>query len=114
MDDLFLAFSDAFGEPSIGVSAIPDTTPQFGVELRSRRLGVALDGRLHVVELSPEQLLALGTAATIAARVAGADEAVALSMLSRDVTRTLEALLDRRLVKAAGEMAREHEVAGNA
>lgn len=113
METLF-PFSRVFGDPPIGASRIPDTAPQFGVELRSRRLGIAVDGTLHVVELSPEQLLALGSACVTAARVAGADEAVALAMLSPEVVRTLEALLDRRLVKPISELAREPEVAGHA
>ena len=97
-DDILIPLSPAFGNPPTGATSIPETRAVFGVELRSGRIGIGVDGVLHVVELGPEQMLALGAAFQVAGRVAGADEAVALSMLSKPALRALEGLIDRRLV----------------
>jgi hypothetical protein len=106
--------SAAFGEPLVRALPLPDVDAGIGVDLPTGRIGIACAGTLHVVELGPEQLLALGTALTVAARVQGAREDVALQMLAPQTRATLEALLGRRLVKPAMQRIATDEVAGHA
>jgi hypothetical protein len=112
MSNAVLPLSAAFGEPLVRAVPLPDVDAGIGIDLPTGRIGICAAGVLNIVQLGPEQLLALGTALTVAARVAGAREAVALQMLAPETRATLEALLGRRLVKPATRISTE--VAGNA
>ncbi len=111
-DEILLPLTGAFGEPMISRVPMEGIAGAFGLDLPTGRLGLCHDGMMLVAEMSPEQMLAFGTALTVQARVDSANEQVALAMLAPHVRATLEALLGRRLVKPATRISTE--VAGNA
>ena len=111
-NDVPTPFSSTFGEPLVERVAMPGVDFGFGFDPPTGRIGIVVRGAMSVVELSPEQMLALGTIMTVQARVDGASESAALQMIAPRYRAALEALLDRRLVKPIASTA--DEVAGHA
>lgn len=103
MDKILPALSAEFSaDPhEIGHSVTPADAQGVMMEFQSGLLGIATNGRMHAVRLSPDQMLALAGAMTARAVLDGADPARAATLIARPVAAEIERLTGAILPRSA-------------